>query len=462
MNINSIAKFITTLPENVPQSDRRIFIFSALIYICGFLVHKILFVFFGFMGIEFMMYYNVLSFITFALCFYLNYRGFLKFAFTLMVAEITLHSVLSVYTMGWNTGFQFFLLFIPPIIFINSTLKILTKIIYGLAVTLIFIGMYYLSKYHQPLYVLPEEILNYVYVVSLLAVFVTFCVLGYFFSLAVINAEKSLESANDNLASANEELVDIYSELKVKNDQVLSSINYAKTLQTTILPTNEELREYFGNCELIFLPKDYVSGDFYWVRQIMNKRFIIAVADCTGHGVPGAMISMVGNMILTEIIVSAGVITPNIILELLNERIREVLKQDEGDSFVTDGMDIALIDIDLESGSLVYSGAKRPLLVRKDGELLLIEPSKSSIGGKRSKEAKFTANSLNLSKGDEIVLFTDGITDQNNENRKKFGIGKLKELMVNLNDKKALKEEFLRFKGAEEQRDDVTLLYLKV
>ncbi len=101
-------------------------------------------------------------------------------------------------------------------------------------------------------------------------------------------------------------------------------------------------------------------------------------------------------------------------------------------------------------------------MVRKDGELLLIEPSKSSIGGKRSKEAKFTANSLNLSKGDEIVLFTDGITDQNNENRKKFGIGKLKELMVNLNDKKALKEEFLRFKGAEEQRDDVTLLYLKV
>ena len=222
----------------------------------------------------------------------------------------------------------------------------------------------------------------------------------------VTERTSELKSANINLNIAIEEIKD--------------SINYAERIQSSILPNITTIKEYLPNGFILFKPRDVVSGDFYWFNQRDGKLFFACV-DCTGHGVPGAFMSMIGNSLLNEIILTKKITSPSAILSSLNKSIFKVLKQNTTES--KDGMDMALCMIDPKTNTLTYSGANRELLQIRDGELIEHKPTKSAIGGFTDSSTIFNETIIEVKPNDLFYMTTDGYADQ-------FGGEKGKKLMT--------------------------------
>ena len=256
--------------------------------------------------------------------------------------------------------------------------------------------------------------------------------------------------------------------LDIQNQKINASLQYAQNIQRAILPVRNQIRNLFESF-IIYRPKDIVSGDFYWFAQLKDTAFLAAV-DCTGHGVPGAFMSMIGNSHLNEIVLEKQVTDPAKILSLLNEKIVESLKQDETEN--NDGMDVCFISIDLKSNKITFSGAKRPLFIfkNKTSGFDEIKGDRISIGGTKKKkdDEKFNNHIINAEKGDILFLSSDGLTDQNNLERKRFGSNRLKEIILNNisepmdKQKEIIEKELNDFQQDEEQRDDITLIGIKI
>lgn len=263
--------------------------------------------------------------------------------------------------------------------------------------------------------------------------------------------------------------------LEKQNKEIQASIRYAQTIQEAMLPANTEIEKYFDSF-IIFMPKDIVSGDFYWIssKQEGGKDVVyFAVVDCTGHGVPGAFMSMIGNRLLNEIIAERKTNSPAEILEMLNMMIRQALRQEETDN--NDGMDLAMCKFDMQSGGkclLTFAGAKRPIYIinNRENKLICHNGDRKSIGGYSlsKREITFTNYEQNLEKDDMIYLFSDGIIDQNSSERKKFGRIRMEETMIDCAklrpvEQKVIFEQRLKdYMLHEEQRDDISLVGLKV
>ncbi len=253
--------------------------------------------------------------------------------------------------------------------------------------------------------------------------------------------------------------------------RIMDSLRYAQTIQQAILPTDDMLKNSFDDSFMIFKPKDVVSGDFYWLREIEGRTFIASV-DCTGHGVPGAFMSMIGSRLLNEIINEANVLEPAKILDELHVRLKTALKQE--DSKNDDGMDVSLCRIDaLEEDTLereiVFAGAKRHAVWISRGESHILKGDKKSIGGwRKSKKRPFIQLQMTAKKGDALYLFTDGITDQNNIAGAKYGSKRLHQLLNQNSDfdmseqKTILEEDLERHQGNQKQRDDITLIGIRL
>jgi sigma-B regulation protein RsbU (phosphoserine phosphatase) len=207
-------------------------------------------------------------------------------------------------------------------------------------------------------------------------------------------------------------LQEAYDKIAQYNKSLTDSLNYAKLIQEAMLPDKQMLAKFFDRSFIIFKPKDIVSGDFYWFVERDNK-LIIAVADCTGHGVPGALMSMIGSGILNEVVNVNGVTKPSKILYNLNIGVRKSLKQDSADHH-GDGMDIAICTLDKENKELQYAGANRHLVYFRGGRRMeLIKGNKFGIGGLHSEtDLEFTNHSVSYKTGDVIYMFTDGYADQ--------------------------------------------------
>lgn len=256
--------------------------------------------------------------------------------------------------------------------------------------------------------------------------------------------------------------------LDLQNKKINSSIQYAQNIQRAILPVKNQIENLFESF-IIYRPKDIVSGDFYWFAQLNDKAFLAAV-DCTGHGVPGAFMSMIGNSLLNEIVLEKKITVPSKILSLLNEKIVESLRQDETEN--NDGMDVCLISIDIKTKEITFSGAKRPLFIfkNKSSELDEIKGDRISIGGAKQQKATedFNNHKISTDKGDILYLSSDGLTDQNNAERKRFGSKRLKEIITsNISEpmhkqKEQIEKELNDFQKDEEQRDDITLIGIKI
>jgi serine phosphatase RsbU (regulator of sigma subunit) len=209
-------------------------------------------------------------------------------------------------------------------------------------------------------------------------------------------------------------------EIQQKNILITDSIDYAKTIQEAVLPTAQEIKELFPESFVLYKPKAVVSGDFYWLTQA-DERLICAVADCTGHGVPGAFMSLLGYNMLEDVVKSASVIHPGELLDALNQQVIQRLSGDDKEEAIKHGMDIALISIDRASNRLEFAGAHNSLYIVRAGELVEVKADKMGIGSNKKRDKFFTNQTVELQKGDMIYLFTDGFPDQiGGPNRKKF------------------------------------------
>jgi len=301
-----------------------------------------------------------------------------------------------------------------------------------------------------------------------------FTVLLFHFYRQKKRANRLLSEQNKKINNQNQQIQEQRNKLQIQNTKLNDSINYAENIQSAILPEKEQLEKYF-NVFILFKPKDVVSGDFYWFTEVKNEQIhkvFLAVVDCTGHGVPGAFMSMIGNRLFNEIISEQAIYEPSKILERLNDNIIEALKQEHSDN--TDGMDVCLISVDQASAEeqhVQFSGAKRPLYhyVLKDRKVHTIQGDRFSIGGinKNKKQKEFTTQDIYIQQGEILYLTTDGITDQVNANGKRFSSKRLLEFFnsyaeVNLEKQKlALDYRLEQFRKDTEQRDDIAVIGVK-
>lgn len=259
------------------------------------------------------------------------------------------------------------------------------------------------------------------------------------------------------------------SELENASKYINSSIIYAKTIQDAMLPDPKVLSNCFPESFILFKPKDIISGDFYWIGET-ESNFYVAVADCTGHGVPGALLSMIGIEKLNNIVLEYK--EPADMLTQLSERITSALGQSENLAHSNDGMDITLCSIDKKNRIINFAGALRPLwIVRKDQkEIQVIKGTRKSIGGITSRLAgNFESKKIKLHLGDTIYLFSDGYSDlHGGDNDKKLTTRKFRQLIISIQNKTMSQQanylsNFIdEWKGNTVQIDDILVIGIRV
>ena len=256
-------------------------------------------------------------------------------------------------------------------------------------------------------------------------------------------------------------------EIQNKNKKITESINYAKRIQNAILPNSRVINKALPDSFILYKPRDVVSGDFPWFVQMKDEIFIAAV-DCTGHGVPGALLSLIGYFLLNDIVRSRKITEPGKILDMLDEGVTTTLRQDE-DATTKDGMDIALCKINLSKREVEYAGAHRPLYVMKNGVMNEVKGNKFPIGGGIFKnQTNFTNTRIKLDKGDSIYFSSDGFPDQfGGEEGRKFGPRRVREIVEQVhtssmsNAMNIFDQQWEGWRGNTKQTDDVLLIGIK-
>ena len=250
-----------------------------------------------------------------------------------------------------------------------------------------------------------------------------------------------------------------------KNKEILDSITYAKRLQEAILPPIKMVQEQFPNSFILFKPKDIVAGDFYWLEQIKDLTFF-AAADCTGHGVPGAMVSVVCSNALNRAVKEFGISEPGKILDKVRELVVETFQKSESD--VKDGMDISLCSFNKKTNELKWAGANNPLWLIRNSELTEYKANKQAIG-KVDNPIPFFTHSINLQKNDAIYLFTDGFSDQfGGPKGKKYKYAPFKDNLISIQSipmseqSTKLNITIENWRGSLEQVDDILIIGIKL
>jgi serine phosphatase RsbU (regulator of sigma subunit) len=256
--------------------------------------------------------------------------------------------------------------------------------------------------------------------------------------------------------------------IESQKQEITSSIEYASRIQMAMLPTEDHIKELFDDYFVIFKPRDIVSGDFYWIGED-SKSVFFTVADCTGHGVPGAFMSTMGISTLNEIISNNHNLQANKILNLLRTKTMTALHQTGKIGEAADGMDIAFCALDKKKNILQYSGAFNPLIIFQGGELKEYKADRMPIGIYYGEEISFTNYLINVSRGDTLYIFSDGYASQfGGPGGTKYKKSNLRKLLSEIyyrpmdEQRKILLEEFERWKGAAGQVDDVTILGIRL
>jgi serine phosphatase RsbU (regulator of sigma subunit)/Tfp pilus assembly protein PilF len=268
------------------------------------------------------------------------------------------------------------------------------------------------------------------------------------------------------------ELKEQREELLLQKEEIISSINYAKRIQSAILPPEVYINELLNENFILYLPKDIISGDFYWIKQVKNY-IILTSADCTGHGVPAAFMSMLGISCLNEIVQSREVTQANQILNELRKEIKHSLRQTGKKEEMRDGMDIALCVIDTKNNTMQYSGAHNPLYIisnnNGNSEIKEIKADSMPVGIHFLGDKSFTNHEVQLEIGDAFYIFSDGYTDQiGGENNHRFTSERFKKLLLTIYDqplyeqKEILENTLKDWMGAHPQTDDILVIGVRV
>jgi serine phosphatase RsbU (regulator of sigma subunit) len=305
-----------------------------------------------------------------------------------------------------------------------------------------------------------QRLLIYSFIMGLIMILV--------FSSILYKQFRQKQRANILLAEQNNEIKSQRDQIYQQKQEITDSIHYASRIQKAILPPLSSLESKLDDHFILYLPRDIVSGDYYWYTMIDNQSVIIA-ADCTGHGVPGAFMSMLGVSFLNEIVIKNKITKPSEILNMLRKYVVESLHQTGKEGEAQDGMDMAVVKIDHSRFTAEYAGAYNPLFFFRDDEFQEIRADKMPIGIHSLKSDDFTNHELNLQKGDTLYLFSDGYMDQfGGPKGKKFMAGQFKSLLQKIHKEKfAYQAEILintfdDWKGNIEQIDDILVIGLKM
>ena len=285
-----------------------------------------------------------------------------------------------------------------------------------------------------------------------------------------LEQQKEEMLAQSNLMEAqNKMLHEQNEEIRNQRNAITASISYAHRIQTALLPTEARIKDYFSDGFIFYRPRDIVSGDFYYFATVQDEasnaeKIIIAVIDCTGHGVPGALMSMIGNTILNQLIDVQGITSPKCILQELHKKVRVMLRQESNEN--RDGMDIALCTIDKQNQQVLFAGAKSDLYVVQAGKLHIVRGDRYSIGGHQHEQQRtFTEHTLPTFGTMRFYMTTDGFKDQfGGASCKKFSPQRFKDLLLTIADKpmhqqrELITETFDIWKGHQPQTDDVLVI----
>lgn len=326
---------------------------------------------------------------------------------------------------------------------------------YYMPIILIIVGCFFLSRNLQnsvePWFRLSEDQLVFYSTFNAVAIFTLLYLFLKMFKNEIITYQDEVENQKNLIEEKQEEIVD--------------SIKYAKRIQLAILPSDTKVKSIICDSFIFYKPKDIVAGDFYWVEETENFKYI-AAADCTGHGVPGAMVSVICSTALKRSVLEFKLIEPGEILSKTKKLVVDTFKESESE--VKDGMDIGLLAINKISGEIKYAGANNPLWhVNLEGELAEVKGDKQAVGQDHSDKA-FKTSSIKVSQGEMIYLMSDGFQDQfGGDKGKKYKPARLKKFLSSIASDdfgiqhKKLEVEFDTWKGKLEQLDDVCLIGIR-
>ena len=449
--------------ESLAVREYRLLKFSNLIYIIVlfFIIANLFsFLIFGSKSDSHLIFALAFHFIFISASLYLNAKK--KYLFAKVNFSVVAIVFVTYYSVAYGKdGFNY--LFLPMIIFLICNLfDVKEKLIMWF---LIFVTSF---SYLIVLYINYRGIESHIQVEKSFSLMQGFLALIGYLALTIVfglyNFKLIINAENKLLA----EKVEIDKQKKIiehAHNEIMDSINYAKRLQHAILPPIEFITNTFPDSFILYKPKDVVAGDFYWAEK-MGDLFFIAVADCTGHGVPGALVSVVCSTALNRTVNEFNLTDTAKILDKTRELVIETFEKSNTE--VKDGMDISLLCIDMQNQKISWCGANNPLWFIHNNELIEIKADKQPVG-KSYEMNPFTSNKIEFKKNTTFYLFTDGLADQfGGPNGKKFKYKQFKELLLSVNYKsmheqcKAINIKFEEWKGVLEQVDDVCVLGIKI
>jgi len=306
--------------------------------------------------------------------------------------------------------------------------------------------------------------------IGILFVFTLF-LLHYRHTKSILLEKQNIEINSQRLSieQKNRNLEDAYLVIEGYVGKITDSIRYAEQIQKTILPSLSIFRSFFSDAFCFYKPKDFVSGDFFWISN-QHDNLIFAVGDCTGHGVPGAFMSIIGIDLLNQAVNQKQIQEPSQVLEFINNELPNKLKQESNEIVLKDSIDIAVCSINRQKNQLIYSGALIPFSLVRNQNLVYIKPNYSSIGSPTKHSVKsFTQHVIEVEAGDWIYLYSDGFMDQiGGDKKKKYMRSQFQKTLITLSQfdgnvqLSELSNVFSQWKGTNEQIDDVIVLGTKV
>lgn len=462
--------YLSFLLKNIPSSiledeDKRRVVYLYLAMVWGSMIPGALF------GIH---YYNLGFYIPSAGCYIAAVSCFISLVLFLS-NKISINTASTLYLCGWYISFAIFyfdagesVMHLGWFIFISLGGYLLSNPKLSVFLTSLSFCIFLLSY-----------IITHIMEISLVDVRYTKDELSeidhyHFFALSVFSIfaffyyNFTRTKLNSYLVNAEQIVLSQETLLNKTQLELDNAIEYAEVIQNSILASPEEILKSFSNTFIFSKPRDVVSGDFYWCNETENHK-VILVADCTGHGIPGAFMSLIGTALLNEISTNETINSPATLLTLLNEKTNNILQQNESHNLNNDGMDVSMLFFDKKSNKLLYSSAGRPLYYVRDKKLLKINQRSHGIGlSKKYNAREYFDTEIDIATNDMFYLFSDGFADQFGEaTKKKFKLKRLRELFINIaeldtsNQLEVAEKTFFDWKGTERQVDDVTIIGIK-
>lgn len=446
-------------PYRVKKQNLKFFRITQWAYVVGMLGHTFAIFNFAHGGYQEMMWFNILvSVPCFATAWLINRLGYHNWAFAFGFSELFAHQMLGAYFLGNELGWYFWLIYLAALSFFNPHWSNKTHFLLLSFIIVGFGAMYfYLGK---GVYPVSPSFKQAIFMNNALSCLVFLSLLINYYSRAAHKAEAGLRNAVEELSEKNEEI-------ETQQERMMQSINYAKIIQSAVIPDDQVLQANFPEHFILFEPTSIASGDFYWFSDLGNQ-VVVVCADCTGHGVPGGFMSMLGISYLSELVNHQRISQPAQILEGLRQKVKEALKNNHQENQPKDGMDVSVCTFDKARHSLQFAGANNGIFIIKNGQLIEHKPTKNPIGT-YPKEVPFTQATFQLEPNTQIYMYTDGYIDQfGGEEGRKFLKKRLKDELLKVQSlsmsqqQQALHQVFTTWRGKEHQIDDCTLIGLKI